>query len=74
MVFLNNNLIKGSPNDLKNTAFIGTELAYNLKLEAGDKINLMSSFVTTPFGEFPNKRHLQLLEFLTLDFMNLIKI
>ena len=55
--FLNNNLIKGSPNDLKkNTAFIGTELAYNLKLEAGDKINLMSSaFVTTPFGGIPKQ-------------------
>ncbi len=55
--FLNNNLIKGSPNDLKkNTAFIGTELAYNLKLEVGDKINLMSSaFVTTPFGGIPKQ-------------------
>ena len=40
----------------KNTAFIGTELAYNLKLEVGDKINLMSSaFVTTPFGGIPKQ-------------------
>ena len=57
-----NFLLNQNPtNDLKKlekkTAFIGAELAYNLKLEVGDKINLMSSsFLTTPFGIFLNKK------------------
>ena len=33
---------------------IGGELAYNLKLEIGDNINILSSsFVDTPFGSIP---------------------
>ena len=40
----------------KNTAFIGAELAFNLDLKVGDKINLMSSaFVATPLGGFPKQ-------------------
>ena len=40
----------------KNTAFIGAELAFNLDLKIGDKINLMSSaFITTPFGGLPKQ-------------------
>ena len=40
----------------KNTAFIGAELAFNLDLKVGDKINLMSSaFVATPFGGLPKQ-------------------
>ncbi len=56
-----NFLLNQNPtNDLKKlekkTAFIGAELAYNLRLEVGDKINLMSSsFLTTPFGNFPKQ-------------------
>ena len=60
----------------KNTVFIGAELAFNLNLKVGDKINLMSSaFVATPFGGFAKTRNFLLLqEFLILVFMNLIKI
>ena len=40
----------------KNTVFIGAELAFNLNLEIGDKINLMSSsFIATPLGGFPKQ-------------------
>ena len=43
----------------KNTVFIGAELAFNLDLKVGDKINLMSSaFVSTPLGGFPKQETL----------------
>ena len=55
--FLEENISSGNLNKFKkNTAFIGAELAYNLELKAGDKINLMSSsFVATPFGGLPKQ-------------------
>ena len=35
---------------------IGGELAYNLNLKIGDKINIVSSsFVDTPFGSIPKQ-------------------
>ena len=43
----------------KNTTFIGAELAFNLNIKVGDKINLMSSaFVATPFGGLPKQETL----------------
>ena len=56
--FLKQNISSGELNNFKdNTVFIGVELAYNLDLKVGDKINLMSSaFVSTPFGGFQNKK------------------
>ena len=58
--FLENNISKGDLNKFKkNTTFIGAELAFNLDLKIGDKINLMSSaFVTTPFGGLPKQETL----------------
>ena len=58
--FLNKNIIKGDLSKFdKNTAIIGVELAFNLDLEVGNKINLMSSaFVTTPFGGVPKQETL----------------
>jgi lipoprotein-releasing system permease protein len=58
--FLNQNISNGNLKGFKkNTAFIGAELAFNLSLEVGDKINLMSSaFVATPFGGFPKQETL----------------
>jgi len=55
--FLKKNMSKGSLKELnKNTALIGVELAFNLNLDVGDKINLMSStFISTPFGGFPKQ-------------------
>ncbi len=47
-----NNLIKFT----KGEVFIGAELAYDLNLKVGDKINLMSTaFITTPFGGLPKQ-------------------
>jgi len=53
--FLEKNISNGNLIDFKkNTAFIGAELAFNLDLKVGDKINLMSSvFIATPFGGLP---------------------
>ena len=58
--FLEKNISKGDLNKFKNnTAFIGAELAFNLDLKIGDKINLMSSaFVATPFGSLPKQETL----------------
>ena len=55
--FLNKNLTSGSVKIFNNNyVFIGTELAYNLNLKEGDKINLMSSaFVATPLGSLPKQ-------------------
>ena len=56
---LKQNIISGELKEFKlNTAFIGSELAFNLDLVIGDKINLMSStFVTTPFGGLPKQEN-----------------
>ena len=55
--FLNKHITSGSVKVFdKNHVFIGTELAYNLNLKEGDKINLMSSaFVATPLGSLPKQ-------------------
>ena len=60
VIFYKKNILKGSLLEFKkNTAFIGSELAFNLKLKVGDKINLMSSaFISTPFGGMPNQQTL----------------
>ena len=74
--FLKNNLSSGSLNDFNNSsALIGAELAFNLNLQVGDKINLMSSsFVSTPLGNLPKQDTFLIGEFLIQDFLNLIKI
>ena len=58
--FLKKKISKGDLSKFeKNTAFIGAELAFNLNLKIGDKINLMSSsFITTPFGGLPKQETL----------------
>ncbi len=57
LYFLEKNISDGNlDNFKKNTAFIGAELAFNLNLKIGDKINLMSSsFISTPFGGLPKQ-------------------
>ena len=57
--FLENNIVSG---DIKkftnNNVLIGSELAFNLNLNEGDKINLMSSaFVATPLGSLPKQEN-----------------
>ena len=50
-------LYEGKIDNFKlNSIFIGSELAFNLKLKEGDKLSLMSSaFVTTPIGSLPKQ-------------------
>tara|TARA_B100001559_G_scaffold318510_1_gene325816 strand:- start:1494 stop:2726 length:1233 start_codon:yes stop_codon:yes gene_type:complete len=58
--FLKKNILNGDLNKfINNTVFIGAELAFNLNLEVGDRINLMSSaFIATPLGGFPKQETL----------------
>ena len=57
--FLENNIVSGDVKKFKkNNVFIGSELAFNLDLSEGDKINLMSSaFVATPLGSLPKQEN-----------------
>jgi len=57
--FFENNLVKGDIEKFKkNNVFVGSELAFNLNLEEGDRINLMSSsFVATPLGSLPKQEN-----------------
>ncbi len=54
-LFKNKEITKGNLKDFTaGTVMIGGELAYNLNLEIGDKINIVSSsFIDTPFGSIP---------------------
>ena len=60
--FINKKITKGSINDFLNgTIMIGAELAYNLNLNVGDKINLVSSsFISTPFGSIPKQENFKI--------------
>ena len=55
--FLNKEITKGNLNNFSaGKVMIGGELAYNLNLELGDKINILSSsFTDTPFGSIPKQ-------------------
>ncbi len=55
--FMKKSIIQGSIKDINSGhAFIGVELAYDLDLKIGDKINLMSTaFIATPLGEIPKQ-------------------
>ena len=55
--FLNKEITKGSLNDFSaGKVMLGGELAYNLNLKIGDKINIVSSsFLYTPFGSIPKQ-------------------
>ena len=57
--FLENNIVSGDIKKFKkNNVFIGSELAFNLDLNVGDRINLMSSaFVATPLGSLPKQEN-----------------
>ena len=57
--FLEKNVVSGEVKKFKKkNIFIGSELAFNLNLKEGDKINLMSSaFVATPLGSLPKQEN-----------------
>ena len=59
---LNNGKLRGKKiNFDKGKALIGGELAFNLNLDIGDKINLMSSFfVSTPIGGVPKQESFEI--------------
>jgi len=69
--FLNNIITSGDVKAFdKNRVFIGTELAYNLNLKEGDKINLMSSaFVATPLGSLPKQESFTIAGTFTTGFL-----
>jgi len=56
-IFLEKILIEGSENIISgNGVVVGKQLAFNLNLKIGDKINLLSSaFINTPFGGLPKQ-------------------
>ena len=56
-IFLKKILIEGENNKIKNgEIIIGKELAIELNLAVGDKINLLSSaYISTPFGGLPKQ-------------------
>ena len=57
--FLRKKMSHGNFNDFKEgTAIIGAELAFNLGLSIGDKINVTSStFISTPLGGLPKQEN-----------------
>ncbi|MGA0861268.1 MAG: lipoprotein-releasing ABC transporter permease subunit [Pelagibacteraceae bacterium] len=57
--FLKSILIEGTEEEFKsNELIIGKELAFDLNLKVGDKINLLSSsLVNTPFGNLPKQEN-----------------
>ena len=57
LAFLKKILIEGKKNTIKNNeVIVGKQLAINLNLKPGDKINLLSSsFISTPFGGLPKQ-------------------
>ena len=57
--FFSKYILKGNyKNFISNSVIIGSELAFNLDLDEGDTINLMSSaFVTTPLGSLPKQEN-----------------
>ena len=60
--FLENNIVSGNVKKFKKSrVFIGSELAFNLNLNEGDTINLMSSaFVATPLGSLPKQENFKI--------------
>ncbi len=57
--FFETNIVSGDFKEFRRkNVFLGSELAFNLNLKVGDKINLMSSaFVATPIGNLPKQEN-----------------
>ena len=60
--FFENFASKGDFNNFNsNSVFIGTEMAFNLNLKAGDTLSLMSSaFISTPLGSVPKQQNFKI--------------
>jgi len=69
------NFIGNSKNLIKNYISIGKELSFDLNLEVGDKISIMSSAgIQTIIGNLPKQKLLLLIQYLIVDFQILIEI
>jgi len=68
--FINKEITKGNLKDFAAGAvMIGGELAYNLNLELGEKINIVSSsFIDTPFGSIPKQDSFKIVGFFNSGF------
>ena len=68
--FLNKEITRGNLKDfIPGKVMIGGELAYNLNLEIGDRINILStSFIDTPFGSIPKQDSFQIAGFFNSGF------
>ena len=68
--FINKEITKGNLKDfVAGTVMIGGELAFNLNLELGDKINIVSSsFIDTPFGSIPKQDSFRIAGFFNSGF------
>ena len=69
--FLKNNIVSGDIKKFKkNNVLIGSELAFNLDLNEGDQINLMSSaFVSTPLGSLPKQENFNVIGIFNTGFI-----
>ena len=69
--FFENFTSQGDLNNFNsNKVFIGSELAFNLKLKKDDTINLMtSSFVGTPLGNLPKQENFKVAGIFTTGFI-----
>jgi len=67
--FIKDSLDGKTINFKKDTAIIGAELAYNLKLNVGDTINIFSSsFIETPLGSIPKQQNFKISAIFTSGF------
>ncbi len=69
--FFENFMIKGNFNNFNtNDVIIGSELAYNLNLNIGDTVNIMSSvFVATPLGNLPKQENFSVIGIFNTGFL-----
>ncbi len=60
--FFEKNIVSGNVKEFeKNNVLIGSELSFNLNLDDGDTVNLMSSaFVSTPLGSLPKQENFKI--------------
>ncbi len=73
--FFNEFSIQGDLSNLNsNHVFVGSELAYNLSLEEGDTLSLMSSaFVSTPLGSLPKQENFKVAGVFSTGFVDFDK-
>ena len=70
--FFNNFLSRGKLKNFNpNSIFIGSELAFNLNLNVGDKVSLMSSsFISTPLGSLPKQENFKVAGIFNTGFLD----